>query len=195
MEWIQSNLLALYGAIVGTIALFLNFGRFWIMYQKSKRKLKVEARIDGRAQEQLDSLEKPSNGFSSGGSLCGPIYKVDVINTSHLKMHIHDVGLYIKAEKGKEKLKVYVRGGHFLRHLDDGGGINIAAGSRDSFSVYLQSEFPKIPKIVGCYVVDQLGKEYRGKFKDNGQSLREPVPYKEPNNSSQQDASKAGAPA
>lgn len=194
MEWIQNNLLALYAAVVGTIALFLNFGRFWIMYQKSKRKLNVEAVIDERAQKQLDSLEEPNDGFGSRDSLCGPIYKVDVINTSHLQMHLQDAGLYIKTENGKEKLKVYVRGSHFLQHLNDGGGIDISPGSRESFSVYLKSDEPSIPKVIGCYVVDQLGKEYKGKFNNEGQQLREPTPYKEPNKSSKRDAV-TGAPS
>src|SRR5690606_6843732 len=111
MDWIQENLLAIYAAIVGTIALFLNFGRFWMMRQKSLRKLKVESKIDGQAQERLDELGKPNDLFNSRGSLVGPIYKVTVINVSHVSMHVDDVGLLVKEGKSKVKLPVYVRSG------------------------------------------------------------------------------------
>lgn len=191
MIWIQENLLALYGAIVGTVALFLNFGRFWIMYQKSKRKLKVVSRIDKGAQDSLDSLEEPNNGFSSRGSLCGPIYKVDVLNTSHLRMHVYDAGIIVKTSNGKEKIKVYIRGNRFLNHLDESGGQDVPAGSRESFSVWLKSDGITIPEVVGCYVVDQLGKEYKGAHEADGVVLRQPTIYIESKKSSQKDASKA----
>jgi len=180
MIWIQENILALYGAIVGTVALFLNFGRFWFMYQKNKRKLKVVSRIDKGAQDRLASLEKPDGGLSSRGALCGPIYKVDVINTSHLQMHIHDAGIIFETSSGKEKIKVLVRGERFLNDLDESGGKNIPAGSRESFSVWLKSDGITIPKVVGCYVEDQLGKEYKGKHEACGIVLRQPTVYKTP---------------
>ena len=130
MIWIQENLLALYAAVVGTIALFLNFGRFWIMYQKGNRKLKVESSIDKSAQKNLDELMEKKNSYRSQGALHGPIYQVTVINSSHVDMHIHDVGLIIKTKDGKDRIKVYVSTGSygFMSHLDDCGGEDIPAG-------------------------------------------------------------------
>jgi len=193
MDWINNNLLALYGAIVGTIALILNFGRFLIMYQKSKRKLKVESSIHENAQKTLDALANPPNGWTGGtGSLCGPIYVVNVINTSHVQMHINDAGIIIKDRSGRSKIEALVRGSHFLSNLEESGGENIAPGSRKSFMVWLKKDSIDIPEIVGCYVADQLGNEYKGKHHQENIVLSVP---KMPKNSSQQDAEKAGASA
>ena len=183
MDWIQDNLLAIYAAIVGTVALFLNFGRFWLMRQKSIRKLKVESKIDGQAQERLDELGKPNDIFNSRGSLVGPIYKVIVINVSHVSMHVDDVGLFVKEGKSKVKLKAYVRSGNhgFLSHIEEAGGEDIAPGARKTFSVWLGSE-PVIPEIVGCYAVSQMGEEFMGKHHSNGQVLTvSEIPRNEPN--------------
>ena len=175
MAWIQDNLLAVYAAIVGTVALLLNFGRFWLMRQKSIRKLNVESKIDGQAQVRLDEPGKPNDIFNSRGSLLGPIYKVTVINVSHASMHIDDAGLFVKEGKSKVKLKAYVRSGShgFLSHIEEAGGEDIAPGARKTFSVWLGSE-PVIPEIVGCYAVSQIGKQFMGKHHSNGQVLTVP---------------------
>ncbi|MFB2649100.1 hypothetical protein [Shewanella mangrovisoli] len=187
MDWVQENLLSIYAAIVGTIALFLNFGRFWMMWQKSIRKLKVESKIAKDAQNLLDELAKPKDIYSNRGSLVGPIYKVTVINVSHSSMHIDDVGLIIRDGKKKTKIQAYVRSGShgFLSHLEEAGGENIAAGAKKTFSIWLRSN-PVIPEILGCYVTSQMGKEYRGKHSQNGQVLMVPeIPEDEPNKSMQ----------
>ena len=187
MDWVQENLLSIYAAVVGTIALFLNFGRFWMMRQKSIRKLKVQSKIDSQAQSRLDELGKPKDKFSGRGNLVGPIYKVTVINVSHSSMHVDDVGLIIRDGKKKIKIKAYVRSGSqgFLSHIEEAGGEDIAAGAKKSFSIWLGSS-PVIPKVVGCYVISQMGKEYKGKHQENGQSLSVPeIPEDEPNKSMQ----------
>lgn len=182
MNWIQENLLSLYAAIVGTIALLLNFGRLWIMYQKSNRKLKVESSIDKSAQNRLDDLAKPKDIYSGSGNLVGPIYKVTVINSSHVSMHIHDVGLTVMTSKGKKILQALVRNGShgFLSHLDEVGGEDLPAGSRKSYSIWLNSE-PVLPNIINCYVIDQMGKKYKGKYDAGGQVLTIPEITEEPN--------------
>ena len=195
MNWVQENLLSIYAAIVGTIALFLNFGRFWMMRQKSIRKLKVESIIDQRAQEQLDELAKPEDIFSGRGNLVGPIYKVTVINVSHSSMHIDDVGILIRDGRGKSKIQAYVRSGShgFLSHVEDAGGEDIPAGAKKSFSVWLGSK-PTIPELIGCYVISQMGKEYRGKHYSNGQTLAVPnIIDEEPNNAISADAKSRAA--
>lgn len=88
MDWLNENYLALYGAVVGTIALCLNFGRFWMLYQKSVRKLKVSAKVGDDAQRHINEAQK-TDEFS--GNLCGPVYKVTVVNPSHTPIHIQDV--------------------------------------------------------------------------------------------------------
>lgn len=172
MDWMQENLLAIYAAIVGTIALFLNFGRFWMMRQKSIRKLKVESKIDSKAQDLLDELGKPKDIFSNRGMLVGPIYKITVINVSYISIHVDDVGLYIKEGGKLIKLPAYVRNGShgFLSTIERAGGEDIAPGAKKSFSIWLDSE-PVIPEIAGCYAISQIGKEYKGKHNKNRQAL------------------------
>lgn len=50
--------------------------------------------------------------------------------------------------------------------MDNTSGEDLAAGSRRTYSVWLSKEQAKckLPKVVASYVVDQMGKEYKGKF-------------------------------
>jgi len=175
MNWIQENLLALYGAIVGTTALLLSFGRFWLMYQNIARKLKVASTIDSKAQKRLDELAKPPDIFSGPRPICGPIYRVTVTNPSHVAMHINDVGLMVMNGKKKSKLKAYIHSGshNFLYHLDDAGGDDLPAGAKKSYSVWLSGD-PKIPDIVCCYAEDQLGRIFKGRHTPDSQILTVP---------------------
>lgn len=185
MEWVQDNWLAFYGAIVGTIALVLNFGRFWLMLQRGNRKLKVESTISEHAQQQLDQLSKPQEPFSSG-SLLGPIFDVIVINCSHVAMHVHDVGLEVIDSEGKRTIQALVRSGShgFLSSLAKAGGDDLPAGSRRSYPIWLNRSY-SLPKVVGCYVIDQTDKKYKGKFKSGGQNLTIPENQEQPNKSMQ----------
>ncbi|MDS1864353.1 hypothetical protein QX220_22330 [Vibrio vulnificus] len=183
IQWLQDNAIAIYGAVVGTIALFLNLGRFWIMYQKSVRKLKVEYSISGSAQHQIDQAANPSDIFGERGhrdsdSLVGPIYKVTVRNVSHVSMHVHDVGLIIIGENGVEKHQALVRGHGFLQRLTESGGDDIAAGSSKTYDVWIRGDLV-LPNVKGCYVVDQLGKEYKGSNPKNSVELTIPELLKE----------------
>jgi hypothetical protein len=65
--------LALYGAIVGTIALYLNFRKF-------SRKIKVQSKIHENAQSNVDFLENPKEPLGQSNNCLGPIYTVTVIN-------------------------------------------------------------------------------------------------------------------
>lgn len=171
MEWFQENWLAFYGAIVGTVALVLNFGRFWLMLQRGKRSLKVESTVSELAQQKLDQLAKPEEPFSSG-SLLGPIFDVTVINCSHLSMHIYDVGVEVIDPEGKKAIQSLVRSGThgFLSALTKTGGDDLPAGSRRSYPIWLGRNYA-LPKVVGCYVIDQTGKKYKGKFQSGSKNL------------------------
>ncbi|WP_280566863.1 hypothetical protein [Chromohalobacter sp. 296-RDG] len=185
MEWVQENWLAIYGAIVGTIALALNFGRFWLMLQRGRRTLKVESTVSEQAQRHLDQLAKPEDPFARG-SLLGPIFDVTVINCSHVSMHIHDVGVEVDEAEGKRAVQALVRSGShgFLSPLAKSGGDDLPAGSRRSYPIWLKRSYT-LPKVIGCYVIDQTGKRYKGKFKSVGEELVVPDKPEEPKKSMQ----------
>ena len=175
MDWLQQNLLAVYGAVVGTIALILNFGRFWLVLQRGKRKLRVEANISDRAQAQLDELAKPQLPFTQG-TLIGPIFDVAVINCSHVHIHVQSAGIIVRTKNGKEKIESLIRNGSqgWLSKLSKAGGHDLPAGARHTFHVWFSREESTIPEVVGCYVTDQLGKEYHGKISSNEITLTFP---------------------
>lgn len=183
MEWFQENWLAAYAAIVGTVALALNFGRFWLMFQRGRRTLKVESTVSEQAQRQLDQLAKPEEPFSSG-SLLGPIFDVTVINCSHVSMHIHDVGVEVVDAEGKKTIQALMRSGShgYLSSLTKSGGDDLPAGARRSYPIWLNRSYI-LPKVVGCYVVDQTGKRYKGKFRSVGEELIVPEKPEVPNKS------------
>lgn len=170
MIWLQENLLSLYGAVIGTLALFLNFGRLFLTYQKSSRKLKVSSSIAKEAQKKIDEFSKAREN-NDGNILCGPIYVVNVLNKSHFSIHICDVGLEVKTSRQKTRkgARIMEKNG-FLVHLSDTCGDTIPAGTKKSYYIWLEKNL-EIPNIVGCYVEDQLGTVFKGKHFSNNQEL------------------------
>lgn len=173
-EWLQNNLLGVYGAVVGTIALFLNFGNFWLTYIKSIRKLSVKSSVENNAQEKINELGHPP-GHSGDHTIIGPVYKVVVTNISHIALHINDVGVIVNSPSGRKKLSARViHGQHgFLSTISECGGKEISAGSSQSFSVFLERPF-EICNVLSCYAVNQLGKEFKGKHISNTHKLTLP---------------------
>ena len=84
IQWIADNSLALYGALVGTIALLLNIGRFLITRKQQKRELFVSSHTTQRAQENLDRLLSSDDYALTMGEIDTPIYEVEVISTPNL---------------------------------------------------------------------------------------------------------------
>lgn len=173
--WLKENGLALYGAIVGTLALFLNVGRYWLMRQKVVRKLKVESSINKFAQSHIDKAKLGQNVEAwEGGNSVGPLYDITVKNISHVPMHIDEVGIIVRSSNLKRKERIRY---HQMFHVTasslgvDESEMDLSPGKKKTYSIRLKREGFEIPKVIGCYVVDHLGKEFTGKHSTGGTTL------------------------
>lgn len=152
--------LATYGAVVGTIALILNF-------KKHSRKIKVKSCVCIDAQSNIDFLENPKEPLGRSGKILGPIYKVTVINPSHNTIHILEAGVESKIKWYKKiAFKAYDSSNQFLS--SELRNIEFPPGTQKDFFVYLDFANPLIiPNIKNCYVIDQLNKKRYGSHTNN----------------------------
>ena len=153
MCWILDNLLALYAAVVGTIALGLNFARYRYTVNQGKVKLKVLANRhpDIEANKLLLKGESGKATHRRHGSAIA--FEITIINTGSTQAYIAGAGVLCTNDKE-----------HTARNrnanIEDLSGpfpITIEPNNRTELRVdYISNqEFFKAKK---AYVVDATGK-------------------------------------
>lgn len=190
LGWIQNNALAIYGALVGTIALFVNFSRLWLMINQSKRIFKVSSVQHDHAQEELN--KKDGYDPHDGITLIGPLYVVSVVNTGKVDVHIDDAGVWVKTSFfKKERLQASIRTAdyQYFDTIPNVGGVSIPPGSKKSFDVYIK-RYQEVKMVVRAYAIDQEGRESIGKHKKNGVLFN---PCNNPNKATAADAKSRAA--
>ena len=95
-QWIADNWLALYGSIVGTIALFINLSRFIHTIRKDIVKLKVSIEPYPRRHENIQALKNPENKDGPEKIHILEVYYINVRNIGNVTAYIDDVGLICK---------------------------------------------------------------------------------------------------
>ncbi|NOH83716.1 hypothetical protein F0249_07815 [Vibrio sp. 03-59-1] len=160
LDWLAENTLSMYGAIVGTWALYLNF-------TKTRRKLIVSSYVDEGAQKQLnrvaDKIESEDmlgNRIDSSPPFVGPVYRVEVVNTCYQAMYIKQVGVEMRSLKKNIQITAEVLKQGSLKSVGDD---MLQPGCSQQYYIYLDGKKPQLEQVVSCYVVDHLGKTYKGK--------------------------------
>lgn len=163
IEPLRDNALAAYGALVGTIALILNFMRYRHALSSLKIRLKVEI-IEKMSQPDFIKFlaEHKDNGYR--GSIESAItHSVKIRNLSNVTAHIENV--WIKTKDGNE-IKALKRANErellYMAVSDLGGNLEIKPRSSVSLSLlsYENSGFLK-PEI--AFATDETGKRWRSK--------------------------------
>lgn len=99
IQWLTENWLATYGALVGTIALTLNFTRFIHLRKRDTVQLKVSGEPHEHYEGQLHRLiEGREKAVHERPSLV-EVYKVRITNKGSIPAHLEDAGVITKDGK------------------------------------------------------------------------------------------------
>src|SRR5690606_32525029 len=104
-EWISEHWLALYGAIVGTLALFLNVSRFIHAVKKDSVKLKIKVEDHPQKSENIKMITEPASDKDWEVPKIVKTHTLIVRNIGNVDAHIEDA--WITCKKG-DKHKVLV---------------------------------------------------------------------------------------
>ena len=157
-EWISNNWLALYGAIVGTIALFINLFRFFHTLKKDNVKLNVSVSPHKNQKQNIDRLAQNADKPAYEKTNLAEVYVIKVRNVGNVNAFVEDVNLICKSGVERKALVSQNMGNSCI--LGEIKEIDIAPKSSLDFNIYLRDgEDPFIP--LKAIVTDSTGKEWR----------------------------------
>lgn len=157
-EWISNNWLALYGAIVGTVALLINLLRFFHTLKKDKVKLKVSVLPHENQKQNIERIAQNADKPIYDKTNLAEAYVIKVRNTGNVNAFIEDVNLICKA--GVERKALVSQNMSHRSILRDIKEVDIAPKSSLNFNIYLRDgEKLFIPS--KAIVTDSTGKKWR----------------------------------
>ena len=157
-EWILNNWLALYGAVVGTIALFINLFRFFHTLKKDKVKLKVSVSPHENQKQNIERIAQNVDKSTYERTNLAEVYVVKVRNMGNVNAFVEDVKLICKEGVERKALVSQNMGNSCI--LGEIKEIDIPPKSSLSFNIYLRDgEEPFVPS--KAIVTDSTGKEWR----------------------------------
>lgn len=164
VSFIQSNSISLYGAIVGTIALALNFMRYRHALNSSKIDLKVEIIEKMGKDAFLSFLDKQEDDGYRGSINSAITHTVKIRNISNVTAHIEDV--WVENKDGKEFKGTKRASNNQLIYMpvsELGGNLEIKPRSSISLSVFSEGSSGFInPKI--AFASDETGRKWKSKY-------------------------------
>ncbi|WP_299682805.1 hypothetical protein [uncultured Roseobacter sp.] len=161
LDFLAANLLATYGAAVGTIALGLNFVRYRHAVAGSKIRLKLEILPTVTEDEFIEKLKLPEEEQvfrSAPTSLV--THKVKVRNIGAVTAHLEDV--WVVTKQGRENATTRRPSSTSLIYeaVSTTGNIEIPPRSSRSFSVFSKEEDGYLTP-VRAFAIDETGKKWR----------------------------------
>lgn len=137
-NWVLENWLALYGAVVGSIALIVNFSRFVHAIGKDKVKLKVIAKDHPNKTENILELSNPQSRELGGGQQPFlPIYQIQINNVGNVDAHIESACVICS---DKSKVHVLIKYPHdqcMYGSIEQVGTVLIKPKTSSKMNVYL----------------------------------------------------------
>lgn len=161
-HWLRDNLLAAYGAVVGTIALLLNVVRFFYDRGKDSVQLRVSSRPSADLRSNAERLAAFPSDLDAPKLLPG--FSVTVYNDGLVAAHIAEVGV-IDANGKDVTALVHRPRAHdmMLWPVGEAGLDPISAKSSQPFTVYLRAG-QGVPTVKECFAVDKTGKRWKGRY-------------------------------
>ncbi|TLP67066.1 hypothetical protein FEE96_06875 [Parasedimentitalea maritima] len=160
-DFISQNLLATYGAAVGTIALALNFMRYRHAITGSKIRLQIEVLTEKTEEAFQAHLNPPAEelSFSSAPTSC-ITHKVKVRNVGGVTAHLQDV--WVETQNGRKNATMPYGGSqqNIYGAVSERGNVEIAPRSSHSFSVFSTKEGGYL-EIKSAHATDETGKSWR----------------------------------
>lgn len=159
-EWLTENWLALYGSLVGTVALFVNFSNFIHAVKKDKVKLTLSLAPHPEREknmERLISTEK-NEPWDDRPNLVES-HQITIRNIGNVDAHIEDAGIICQDGKTRKVLINYPGNSCTLGHLTEVGSVTISAKSSKKMSVYLNRDEDAFAA-KKAFVTDSTGKRW-----------------------------------
>lgn len=162
LVFFQENLLASYGAAVGTIALALNFMRYKHTLSNSKVKLRLEISNKMSEDEFNKYIERQGNDGYGGARTTAITHTIKIRNIGNITAHIEKAWIiHNKSTTVNAVIKSSVKG-IYMPVSDLGGNLEIKPRSSVSLSILSDKKDGYIkPKI--AYAVDETGKKWQGR--------------------------------
>lgn len=159
-SWIYENSLALYAAIVGTLALLFNFIRFRHTVTKTKPRIRVQCSKSPEYDRKIRDLKEDEGDGFGGGMSITDVYSVTVRNIGDVDINIRDV--WIITDKG-QKISALVYADPtslILDKINERNTSSISPKNSKCFSVYLKKDENPF-EVKQAFVRDALGKEWK----------------------------------
>ncbi len=154
--------LAIYGAIVGTIALILNFLRYRQAVHTNSVKLKVNYKKVKNFKENIISMQKGYDPLTGTGGSLAKIYEVEIQNLGSVVAYIEEVG--IVCDNGEKHIALVrdpsFSSSHVLTTILNIKVDELKPKSAQTFYLYLNKS-EELFEAKYAYVVDQTGKEWK----------------------------------
>lgn len=164
-EWLNQNLLAVYGAIVGTLALVLNLSGLLHDVRKGAVRLRVQCRPHQDLKSSLTAHAATKTDDAADRRTFFEAYVVTVFNDGAVPAHLADAGVVCADHHVEQALVSQPLGSHLiLRSVADARLEPIAPKSSETFTVYLRAGNDVFtPK--RALVIDQTGKKWYGRVR------------------------------
>lgn len=160
--------LAIYGAVVGSIALVLNYSRHKHAVDAKKVKLNINYNKHKNLDANLKELSVPG-GYDpttgDGGKTRAEVYEVEVCNIGDVAAFIREVGIVTTGGEKHEALISEIFGSSGMRFLSETSSVNIEElkpKSSKKFNIYL-NKGEELFSVSNAYVIDQTSKEWSSK--------------------------------
>jgi len=172
IDWIAINWLALYGAVVGSVALIISILRYSYTVKKDKIKIKVSAITHPNKLSNIKMLEETEDNEPWDRPSSVKVYAVTVRNVGTVDAYIEDAGIICTlGEKHPALLSEFNNGGAFLREVSMGKDDPIAPKSSRRFDVYLKRD-QELFEAKKAFATDCTGKNWQTNVaKDKSTSL------------------------
>lgn len=170
IEWLQQNLLAAYGAVVGTLALVLNLSGFLHNVRKETVRLRVLCQPHAQLKSSIATVAQSAPDKALDRRTLFEAYTVTVFNDGSVPAHLHDVGVTCRDGRIVGALVSRPSSNHWiLSAIADAALEPIAPKSSQPFTVYFRVDEPTfIPKT--AFVIDKTGKRWHSKARLRGAS-------------------------
>ena len=161
-DWIAGNWMAIYGAIVGTVALGLSFAKFRHSIKASQVSLEVFCEKSPDYNKNLTLFEETEESQPWDRPVLVELYSINVRNTGSVSAHIQSAGI-VTIEGDRREALVRERNDNLILYpVSRSKQEPLVAKSHRKYAVYMKRGEPVIEASCG-FVQDQTGKEWRSK--------------------------------
>ncbi|WP_208354369.1 hypothetical protein [Pseudaestuariivita rosea] len=162
-EFVKGNIVASYGAAVGTIALVLNYMRYRHAVSGTKVRLKVEIVIEKSREafaERIEKMKHDAPEYMQKSHTSEITHKVKVRNVGNVAVNLQDV--WLETKDGRVDGTIAGHNSTIYQAVSQGGEIELPARTSKSFSCFSKVPDGYLVPVRAC-VVDATGKKWRSR--------------------------------